>query len=65
MPEEPEEDNRVEQETIEDDYTNFLVQLFSDLRAYCEREGFLWFDRCHIADFIAFAYKHSSGPPND
>lgn len=57
----------VELEILKSDYEYFLICLFVKIKEKCEKNSYLWFDKCRIEDFFVFAYdpEISTGPPKN
>ncbi len=56
---------RVETEILWQDYYDYLLDRFSELRVRCEEDGYMWFDSgtANFQEFFDFAMTQSTGPP--
>ena len=52
-----------ELEILRNDYTNFLIDIFDEMKQRADKNGFLWFDRCTFPQFQNMALRLSTGPP--
>lgn len=52
-------------ELLQEEYYDFLHELWELIEAECNERSFLWFDRCTFPLFVRFAEQTSTGPPRN